>query len=192
MSLQYWDYFLSIESDLEKCSRYVEFTKSNYKAYSIEFARIIMAASAEIDTVAKSLCENINHNGKVGNILEYGSVILVKYPKIAKAKTVINRYNISLTPWSKWTIKTSPTWWQQYNNIKHDRTQYFFNANMINAISTVSGLLVLLLYYYVNKNNGVMEDIDSFSSPKIINIVTPPKYSGMMGGGILWRYIIDL
>ena len=59
MSLEYWEYFLAIESDLENCCRYVEFSSDNYGTYSIEFARIIMAASAEFDTLAKNLCQAI-------------------------------------------------------------------------------------------------------------------------------------
>ena len=68
MSLPHWEYFLSLESDLEDCSKYVEFTSTNYKTYSIEFAKIILLASAEFDTVAKELCKIINPNINLNGI----------------------------------------------------------------------------------------------------------------------------
>jgi hypothetical protein len=80
VSLPYWNYFKSIEADLEACSRYVEFTAANFHTYSVEFARIIMAAGSEIDTVAKELCRQIDPTRKPKNINEYQPIITGKYP----------------------------------------------------------------------------------------------------------------
>ncbi|MBI1210460.1 MAG: hypothetical protein GC190_03280 [Alphaproteobacteria bacterium] len=44
--------FLVLEADLERLSRFVEFTPDNYDSYSVETARILMAAAAEVDVVA--------------------------------------------------------------------------------------------------------------------------------------------
>ena len=44
MSLLHWNYFLVIEEDLGRLSRYVEFNLANNKTYSIEMARILMAS----------------------------------------------------------------------------------------------------------------------------------------------------
>jgi len=41
-SLNHWNYFLAIESDLEAVSRYIEPCKANFKTYSIEQARILV------------------------------------------------------------------------------------------------------------------------------------------------------
>jgi len=62
MSLPHWEYFLSIETDLTQGMRYVEFAPENYATFSVEFARIIVAASAEFDAVAKALCNAIDKN----------------------------------------------------------------------------------------------------------------------------------
>lgn len=66
----HWNYFLAIEQDFEKISRYVEFTESNNETFSIEFSRIIMAASQEVDVIMKSICEFLGHTG-ANNINEY-------------------------------------------------------------------------------------------------------------------------
>ncbi|MFN3640683.1 MAG: hypothetical protein ACK4UK_07170 [Flavobacterium sp.] len=49
----HWNYFLAIENDFEKMTRYVELSESNDKTFSIEFARIIMAATQEVDVILK-------------------------------------------------------------------------------------------------------------------------------------------
>lgn len=142
MALEYWEYFLSIESDLEKCSKYVDFSVNNYQTYSVEFARIIMAAGAEVDTVAKEFCKLINPASNAENIKQYAGVILNKYPNIVNVEMAISRYDLIVKPWDGWSNNSSPVWWQGYNKIKHDRTKYFERANLINSISASAGLLL--------------------------------------------------
>jgi hypothetical protein len=50
-----WYFFLALESDLDATARYVEPTEENDTTYSIEFARILMSAAAEVEVVAKQL-----------------------------------------------------------------------------------------------------------------------------------------
>lgn len=198
MPLDYWEYFLSIEQDLEKCSRFVEFSTSNYKTYSIEFARIIMAASAEIDTVAKELCKLVSPHDKAENIRNYASVILAKYPKLTEVEVSLHRYNLKVQPWRGWSNNnnSSPTWWQGYNKIKHERTAHFDRANLENAIHSVSGLLLLILYYFKERNNGKNEEISAFHCPKLFDIVDSrskdqSRFNSFWGGAApVWNYYL--
>lgn len=161
----YWEYFLALESDLEKCSRYVEFSPSNYQTYSIEFARIIMAASSEFDTIAKEICKAIN-NQNASNINLYADIITNYRFQIPfnSYEVSIPRYNIvGFAPFEAWktppTISTTrnnktkkeytnPSWWTGYNGIKHNRTSNFNLANLESAIHSVGGLLVSLIYFH--------------------------------------------
>lgn len=162
----YWEYFLALESDLAKCSRYVEFSKINYKTHSIEFARIIMAAASEFDTIAKEICTELG-NSNANGINEYAETIIAQYPSFCGYNIAIPRYNIEgLAPFETWktlpkitNVKTregnktkkeykNPTWWTDYNDIKHDRTSNFRLANLENAICSMSGLLTGLMYLY--------------------------------------------
>ncbi len=192
MVLKYWEYFLSIESDLEKCSRYVDFSAKNYDTNSVEFARIIMAAAAEVDTVAKELCKLINHHANPSKICEYADVILNKYPDIVNVEMVIHHYGLVVKPWKGWSNKSSPSWWQGYNKIKHERTVYFNQANLLNAISAVAGLLLVLLYYYYEKNGGTKEEISALYSPKIFGVVDSRPNDGWSEGGIYWGYHLPM
>ena len=42
-SNQYWNYFLAIEQDMEKLSRYIEFTDDNFPTYSIELTYLLLS-----------------------------------------------------------------------------------------------------------------------------------------------------
>jgi len=64
-TLLHWNYFLALESDLERVSRYIEFDKANFKTYSIELAHLLLAASSEVDVVAKTLCQRIDSKIKL-------------------------------------------------------------------------------------------------------------------------------
>ena len=57
--LIHWNYFLAIESDLERLSRYVEFSKDNYKTYSLAMAHLLLSSASEVDVVLKGICKNI-------------------------------------------------------------------------------------------------------------------------------------
>ena len=188
MPLRYWEYFLSIESDLDKCSRYVDFSSNNFDTYSVEFARIIMAAAAEFDTVAKAFCRLIDPASNARNISEYADKILQKYLHFIDIEMTLYRYDIPVKPWALWSSTNSPSWWQAYNKIKHDRTAHFDLANLENAINAVAGLLSGILYFYYEKNGGKNEEISSFSSPRLLDVVDNRPSDGWVAGGIFWGY----
>ena len=65
----HWNYLIAIEKDLENLSRFVEFHDDNFKCYSIEISRILMASAAEIDVICKQICVELNNTSKADNIL---------------------------------------------------------------------------------------------------------------------------
>jgi hypothetical protein len=184
MSLQHWEYFLSIEAALADCTRYVEFVPENYPTFSVEFARIIVAASAEFDAVAKGLCKAIDQNSNPNNIIEYHPIIAERYPKFLQYKVQIPRFRLELEPWKEWTAAASPDWWSKgYNKIKHERDQYFANANLKNAIYATAGLLTGIVYLYDAKE-GRFPEVDLAAAPKLLEPQDDPR--GMQGANITW------
>jgi hypothetical protein len=177
MSLPHWEYFLAIESDLEKCSRFIEFCQDNYQAYSLEFARIIMASSSEVDTVIKLLCKSINPKEKPDKICHYFPILSSKYSNFTLFEINIPRFKILLHPWRGWSGSQSPDWWSKaYNKIKHKRDEFFKEANLINTLNAVAGLLCVILYFYkecFDKTDG----IDNRYAPKLFVPSDPTGYS---------------
>ncbi len=145
---KYWEYFLAIEDDLVKTSRFVEFCPDNYKTYSVEFARIILASSSEFDVIAKAICKEIDPSSNANNIDEYRSVILSRYPRFYTMQIDIPRYNLSFKPWDTWSNQENPTWWQSYNNVKHQRDLFYNEATLETALNSVAGLLCGSLHYF--------------------------------------------
>lgn len=60
LTIPHWNYFLALEHDLEILSRYVEFEERNFDCFSIESARILLAAASETDVVCKMICKSID------------------------------------------------------------------------------------------------------------------------------------
>lgn len=145
----YWNYFLAIESDLERVSRYIEFNEDNYEVYSIELAHILFAASSEVEVIAKDICKLKKKKlPKFTTIKHWEKAINSLYPELCKESVYISKHNINvLTPFEKFETDQVPEWWLSYNKVKHNRIASFNDANLKNALISVASLFVINLYY---------------------------------------------
>ena len=144
----HWNYFLALENDLIGSSRYVEFALANKSAYSIEFAQILMTAASEVDVLAKLIVEKVDPHAPRKNIDNYRDAIVKGLPDFADYEVAIPRYGLKVEPWAAWKSGTNPNWWRSYNDVKHERDQFFADATLENAVSAVAGLLVAAVQYY--------------------------------------------
>jgi len=139
-----WNLFLSLEDDIARLSRYIEPTQKNFDTYSIELARVLLSACAEVDVTAKQLCIQLNAKN-AESINAYRETITSVYPQISDCTVIVPRFGLTLTPWSNWKQSQKPEWWGGYTNIKHKRHTHFSDANLKNVLNAVAGLFVLLL-----------------------------------------------
>lgn len=144
----HWNYFLALMNDLEKLSRYIEFSDTNMKTYSIELTHILLSASSEVDVVMKQLCSLINPNKTANNINAYRDIIKADVLDFINEEIYINRYGLSFKPWDSWNGESNPDWWKSHNNVKHQRDKHFNEANLENTIKAVGALLIAVVYYY--------------------------------------------
>ncbi len=147
-SFLHWNYFLALESDLENVSRYIEFSNKNFKTYSIELAHLLLAASSEVDVIAKEICKLLEPSEKAGNINEYREIILKHYPDFPNEEVFVSRYGLSFKPWINWGERKIPNWWKSYNKVKHHRNDHFSDANLQNVLNSLGGLLIMAFYFY--------------------------------------------
>ena len=138
-----WNYYLSIENDLENTSRYVE-PIGQESVHSFEFAKIIILSCTEIESVFKAICYEFTGEEK-GNIGEYKRIILSKFPKIITAEVTINRLGRQICPFSGWE-NGNLAWWNSYTLVKHNRESCFSDASYINAVMALSALYILIFY----------------------------------------------
>jgi len=147
-SLVHWNYFIALEQDLAKVSRFIEFSEANFNSYSIELAHLLLAASSEVDVVLKALCNLRNPEIDHQNINQYRETIKSDLPDLIVEKCFINRYGLDLEPWINWQGEQNPIWWRSYNRVKHQRGEHFSEANLKNTLNAVCGLSLVVLYYY--------------------------------------------
>jgi len=146
-----------------------------------------MAASAEIDTLAKELCKLIDPNANARNIVQYATCIQSKYQNITSVSLALPRYGIKSQPWKDWSNTQSPNWWQSYNSIKHDRVNNFQEASLKNAIDTLAGLLSITLYYHKEKD-GKLLDVSAFHGPRLLVLEDNTANDDWESGAIFWEY----
>jgi hypothetical protein len=188
----HWNYLLALESDLEQLSRYVEFTERNYDCFSIEMARILMAAGAEIDVVCKQLCQQLTIGSgsttTAANIHEYRDIINSRYPKVQRFQVQLPRYGLELRPWDEWKNQNGvPFWWTGYNKTKHERHTEYHQASLKNALNAVAGLFVVTLFLY----RGKAEDARLKPVPKLLK-AGPEFLGGMESDGYDFAHVYRL
>ncbi len=160
----HWNYFLYLEDDIANLSRWIEFTKNNFDCYSIELARLLMAACSETDVVAKRLCSIIDKDSRASSIHKYREVITNSCKRITSVQVEMPRYGLTFTPWSSWNEeKVSPLWWNANNKVKHQRSDHFDKANLKNTLNAAAGLLILLVLYYSKNNHRLSPATKLFS-----------------------------
>lgn len=142
----HWAYYASIEDDLVAASRYVEICDANLDTYSIQFARLLLAAGSEVDVVAKILCAQIDPDAKQRSIDDYRDTIALKFPAIPRLIFGIEWNDVRIAPWASWgePSPSTPDWWRAYNNVKHERNSHFKSANLRYTLDAVAGLYCLV------------------------------------------------
>lgn len=143
----HWNYLLALDGDLVQLSRYVEFSSKNFGCFSIELARVLLAAAAEADVVCKQVCKKADPNSSADGINRYRDELRTAFPDIEEFKVLIPRFGLTLCPWENWQDAGGvPAWWTSYNKVKHERHASFERASLRNALNAVAGLFVIVLY----------------------------------------------
>jgi Cellulose binding domain. len=147
MQESHWNYFLAIEGDLENLSRYIELREDNFATYSIETAKILMAASQEVDVLFKAICRH--HKARAERIGDYYDLMKKKHPAIFDADVRLVHHALVRVPYEGWTNGHPPAWWTANNEVKHARDTNFNSASLVNVIDAVGALLLVNICSHV-------------------------------------------
>lgn len=146
-SLGHWNYFLALEEDLERLARYVDLS-GNDETYSIEIARLLLSACAEVDVVLKRLAQKYVSGSTASTIKDYYPDVTLHCPNFISFNVQLPRYGVHYQPWLNWTADQSPVWWSDHNKVKHQRDQHFQRATLKNCLNALGGLFVAVLHLY--------------------------------------------
>ncbi|KZN65260.1 hypothetical protein N473_01410 [Pseudoalteromonas luteoviolacea CPMOR-1] len=164
----HWRYYLSLESDVCALSRYIHFAPDNFKTYSIELAKLYLAICAEVEVVLKEICDiHPNKKGKNANINIYRQWIVENQQGLIAEEVLSFEFELKYVPWKAFEEGRSPSWWSDYNNVKHERRENFNKANLGNVLESLAGLYITNLYLEI-----VLSERSGYSHlPKDINDV---------------------
>jgi hypothetical protein len=145
----YWYYFLNLEKNFKEALNYVHLCEDNLKTFSFEFAKQLVNISTEFEIICKLICKEIN-GSEQGNIKGYKETILKKFPKIWSTPVSIDfAYRMEIIPFKEWENENGKlVWWDAYNNIKHEKHKYFYQASLNNTLYALVSLLILEVYLY--------------------------------------------
>ncbi|MBP0612325.1 hypothetical protein J8J42_04600 [Chryseobacterium sp. cx-311] len=181
----HWNYLLALEQDIIRVADYIELSEDNFNTYSVELLKLNLSIGSEIDVVLKLLCEAYSPQEKFSSIKDYKNCINDRMPDLIIESTSIPRYNLEFRPFNEIGIDThdgyhSPSWWQDYNRIKHHRNSDYKKANLKNVLYSFSALLLANLYLVVKLNQlknikDLYKHVNGF--PKLFDIGEKYKMS---------------
>ena len=185
-TLIHWNFFLAMEEDLDRLSRFIDFS-GNDDAFSIEIARSFLGSCSEVDVVLKQLCKSINPNSIAGSINAYFNEVSETFPNFQSFEVTVPRLGLTLHPWEDWNKDHPPFWWKDHNKVKHHRHDHFEKANLKNCINSIAALYVAVLHLY--KEQAKAGELLQF--PKLFN-VSDKHFGGVQMGRFGNSYCYNL
>ena len=183
-ALIHWNFFLALEEDLERLSRFVDLS-GNDSTYSIEIARLLLSACAETDVVLKQLVSRLDSTNQVEKLGEYYPLITNRLANFKQFEVILPKYNLVLRPWRNWQRSKAPIWWSDHNKVKHQRHQFFERATLKNCLNALAGLYSSTLHLYSSEaEQGLLRGQPRLFSPGAMH----RGGSLLEGEGIYLRY----
>ena len=169
----YWNYFLELENEFASTQKYVAFDMSNANTYSIEFLKLYQAVCSELDVLGKEILYHFKPDFQVDGMVtikHWGYGITTHMCDCLSANVLFNG-KIRMAPWAKFGYeqylnkrnatcyrkvpgKKMPTWWKDYNSVKHARTTIaedglvnYQLANFGNLVQAFAALYILEVFY---------------------------------------------
>lgn len=144
-----WDYYLMLEKQFIDTFEYVEpvdsneDNKLNLNTFSKKYNQLLLSIGSEADILLKELCKKISK--KTVKTMESYRKILKEYKNFPMQGCQFVYDSEPIFPWLNFKTDKSPTWWTDYNRLKHNRLEKknFVLGNYNNVKIALAGLFVL-------------------------------------------------
>ncbi len=151
--------FSILQTDILKLFEYIEPSDINNVAYSFRIHELLIRTCIEVEANFKAILRGNIFNPTFKSGTRKGQPKTEKEWNINDFKIInkthhLDDYSVQLPFWRgtknirkpffSWKTNGSLTWYQAYNQTKHDRLNNFEKANFENLIDAFSGLCVLL------------------------------------------------
>jgi len=141
-----------LERDLVRLFDYVEPAAPNLPTYSYRLYELFLRAATEFESNATKILE-ANHYSRTSNwnITDYYKIN--QATKLSEYEVFINVWAPSgraLKPLVEWSNGHSLTWYQEHNDVKHDRKTKFSLASLDNVITAIASVFCILFAQFHN------------------------------------------
>ena len=135
-----------LENDLKVLFEYVEPCDNNLHTTSFRLYELLLRSCTELETNCKRILEANGYN--LGSCPSMSDYCKVEYAtKLSEYEAVLDYWRPNrrvLKPFENWSTSQSLSWYQAYNQVKHDRQVNFEKACLDNVINAVAGVLIIL------------------------------------------------
>lgn len=134
---------------------YVPWDELHFGVWSDRLASILIDIGSKVDSSFRNTldskfldtCLNIKDvrekDIKNVNINDFAKIYNSYYGLSEKEIRFLSSPILSLIkPWENWTESSSPSWWQAYNQVKHDRFKHTMEATLQNVIKALGALFL--------------------------------------------------
>jgi hypothetical protein len=173
-----------LESDLKKVFEYIEPSDDNLSTYSHRTYELLLRAATEFESNCKIILEANGYTMSTHlNITHYCKID--KAAKLSEYEVCLDIWRPQrkiIRPFQQWQSGHSLSWYQAYNDVKHNRQINFNQANVDNLVQAVAGVYALLFaqfgVYSFNpyQQINMVEDNDCgsmFSGESVFSIIPP-------------------
>lgn len=179
---RYVSEFKLCERELLDTNCYVTIDRKNFSTFSVKYRQLYLSICSSIDSLAEELCVMLDCDNLVEKPEKHTN-ITSRYSKIEKefcnsiknhtVKITLDGDDILITPFTKFSDKSTGDWWADHNKVKHYSTAEaegtngnmlnYELANLKNVLHALSAYYVLIsqVYVYFNEKNKTDCKLDS-------------------------------
>lgn len=148
--------FLMIQKDLRHLFEYIEPCDQNLNTHSYRIYDLFVRTCIEVEANFKAILQENIYSGPADkwNMGNYSLVNTTHHLDDYQVKIPIwTGCQHTFKPFEEWKEKGHTlSWYQAYNECKHNRQQNFQKATFKNLLESISGLLVLLSSQFQNES----------------------------------------
>jgi hypothetical protein len=129
--------------DLERLLEYVELHRDNLAVFSHRTYELFLRVATEFEATCKSLLVSGPSKPDIRDFEVLSSRL--NLPAFGVGFMTGSADPIILEPFKDWSVPGTPlSWYQSYNDVKHNRATAFSDASLQNLLLAVGGLFILL------------------------------------------------
>lgn len=149
-------YYNFLQKNVLNIFDYIEPSSFNLKTFSPKNYQILSNICMEVENNFKGILNANNYTGTNSNYNMQDYKKIKSFMKLSEYEVKLNfRTDIDeIKPFINFTNGTRLEWYQEYKEVKHDRTREFNKASLENVLKALAGLYVVLKAQF-----GIYSDI---------------------------------